>query len=85
MIIFPTKFDHIIITQYSDEGTSQEILLSSRGSKPAHLMEDGIHLSDEDHSGEMHHFNLATIQASTNNFSRENKLGEGGFGPVYKV
>ncbi|XWS12781.1 hypothetical protein CRYUN_Cryun37aG0119700 [Craigia yunnanensis] len=68
-----------------DEGTSQEILLrSSQGSKPAHLMEAGIHLSDEDHSGEMHHFNLATIQAATNNFSRANKLGEGGFGPVYK-
>ncbi|XP_058072802.1 cysteine-rich receptor-like protein kinase 10 [Magnolia sinica] len=28
--------------------------------------------------------NFATIEASTNNFSNENKLGEGGFGPVYK-
>nr|CAD1823689.1 unnamed protein product [Ananas comosus var. bracteatus] len=27
---------------------------------------------------------LATIKAATNNFSEENKLGEGGFGPVYK-
>lgn len=26
-----------------------------------------------------------TLQAATNNFSIENKLGEGGFGPVYKV
>ncbi|XVE87864.1 hypothetical protein DITRI_Ditri19aG0022500 [Diplodiscus trichospermus] len=69
----------------SGEGLSQEILLrSSRGSKPADLMEAGFHLSDDDHSGEMHHFNLATIQAATNNFSWENRLGEGGFGPVYK-
>ena len=30
-------------------------------------------------------FNLATIVAATNNFSSNNKLGEGGFGPVYKV
>ncbi|MBA0691403.1 hypothetical protein Goari_009032 [Gossypium aridum] len=70
------------------EGTSQEILKrSSRGSKAAHLTEESIHLhlSDEDHSGDLHHFNLATIQTATNNFSRENKLGEGGFGPVYKV
>ena len=25
------------------------------------------------------------VMAATNNFSLENKLGEGGFGPVYKV
>ncbi|XVE65724.1 hypothetical protein DITRI_Ditri08aG0022500 [Diplodiscus trichospermus] len=29
-------------------------------------------------------FNLATIVAATNNLSSENRLGEGGFGPVYK-
>ncbi|XP_058071125.1 cysteine-rich receptor-like protein kinase 10 [Magnolia sinica] len=28
--------------------------------------------------------NLAAIQVATDNFSNENKLGEGGFGPVYK-
>nr|CAD1838761.1 unnamed protein product [Ananas comosus var. bracteatus] len=28
---------------------------------------------------------LATIQAATNNFAKDNKLGEGGFGPVYRV
>ena len=30
-------------------------------------------------------FNLATIVTATNNFSSDNKLGEGGFGLVYKV
>ncbi|XP_056686713.1 cysteine-rich receptor-like protein kinase 10 isoform X2 [Spinacia oleracea] len=29
-------------------------------------------------------FDLATLQSATNNFSMENKLGEGGFGSVYK-
>ncbi|XP_024182841.1 cysteine-rich receptor-like protein kinase 7 isoform X1 [Rosa chinensis] len=29
-------------------------------------------------------FSYATIKAATNNFSSQNKLGEGGFGPVYK-
>ena len=30
-------------------------------------------------------FELATIVNATDNFSEENKLGAGGFGPVYKV
>ncbi|XP_057499027.1 cysteine-rich receptor-like protein kinase 10 isoform X3 [Actinidia eriantha] len=30
-------------------------------------------------------YDLATLQAATNNFSEENKIGEGGFGPVYKA
>jgi hypothetical protein len=30
-------------------------------------------------------FDLATIVTATDNFSNYNKLGEGGFGPVYKV
>ncbi|KAH9302194.1 hypothetical protein KI387_013777, partial [Taxus chinensis] len=29
-------------------------------------------------------FNLEKIRAATNNFHEDNKLGEGGFGPVYK-
>ncbi|KAL5700048.1 hypothetical protein ACHQM5_025547 [Ranunculus cassubicifolius] len=29
-------------------------------------------------------YDLLTITTATNNFSKENKLGEGGFGPVYK-
>lgn len=30
-------------------------------------------------------FDLSNIVKATNNFSSGNKLGEGGFGPVYKV
>lgn len=30
-------------------------------------------------------FDLVMITKATNNFSLENKLGEGGFGSVYKV
>lgn len=30
-------------------------------------------------------FSFSTIVIATNNFSEENKLGQGGFGPVYKV
>lgn len=34
---------------------------------------------------ELSSFDLATISDATDNFSLSNKLGEGGFGPVYKV
>lgn len=30
-------------------------------------------------------FDLSIIAEATNNFSSSNKLGQGGFGPVYKV
>jgi hypothetical protein len=30
-------------------------------------------------------FSYETLVAATNNFNVHNKLGEGGFGPVYKV
>lgn len=34
---------------------------------------------------ELPFFDLATVARATDNFSPSNKLGEGGFGPVYKV
>lgn len=30
-------------------------------------------------------YSFSSVAAATNNFSEENKLGQGGFGPVYKV
>jgi hypothetical protein len=30
-------------------------------------------------------FSFVSVSAATNNFSDVNKLGEGGFGPVYKA
>ncbi|KAJ1406732.1 S-locus receptor kinase, C-terminal [Sesbania bispinosa] len=39
---------------------------------------------DEERDFELPFFDLSTIAHATNNFSNGNKLGEGGFGPVYK-
>nr|XP_048337568.1 cysteine-rich receptor-like protein kinase 25 [Ziziphus jujuba var. spinosa] len=40
---------------------------------------------DDDNNGEVKYFSLSTIRAATKSFSDTNKLGEGGFGPVYKI
>jgi len=40
---------------------------------------------DEIISVESLQFNFATIRVATENFSDANKLGQGGFGAVYKV
>lgn len=72
--------------RFSGEGITEEILLRNfKGSNRAELMEGGILVTEGEDSGEMHYIGLTTILAATNNFSNENKLGEGGFGPVYKV
>ncbi len=39
----------------------------------------------EDEDLELPLFDLYSIATATNNFSFTNKIGEGGFGPVYKV
>ncbi|KAJ4867575.1 G-type lectin S-receptor-like serine/threonine-protein kinase [Raphanus sativus] len=48
------------------------------------ILEGGIIDAEVDDQEQMLYLNLLDIMAATNAFSEENKLGEGGFGPVYK-
>jgi hypothetical protein len=43
------------------------------------------HGDDEEMGSVSLPYDLSTLRAATDNFSEEKKLGEGGFGPVYKV
>lgn len=43
------------------------------------------HNADQDEDLELPLFDLPSITAATENFLANNKLGEGGFGPVYRV
>lgn len=51
------------------------------------LFPEPFNISDQDgrRETEIPLFDLSTMNGATDNFSIQNKLGEGGFGPVYKV
>ena len=55
--------------------------VSTEFSGSAELSLEGHELSEP----ELPLFNFDYIAIATDNFSDENKLGQGGFGPVYKV
>jgi len=60
-------------------GIENEDLEASNRSSYAEKLE--VFLKDEHDKV----FSYASIVEATNDFSSENKLGQGGFGPVYKV
>lgn len=65
---------------------SQQFLFrSSEGLPSTELVDTSMLKRDDDNNGEVKYFSLSTIRAATKSFSDTNKLGEGGFGPVYKV
>jgi len=52
----------------------------------AFFMRDNNSIKEEDIGYvEPERLNIEVLRAATNNFSEENKLGEGGFGEVFKV
>ena len=61
----------------------KHILLLSEKMKNKWTIDQNIDGQNEDL--ELLLFSLATIAIATNKFSSNNKLGEGGFGLVYKV
>ncbi|CAJ2654946.1 unnamed protein product [Trifolium pratense] len=48
------------------------------------LIESGRMKEDDGQAVDIPHFHLESILDATNNFASANKLGQGGFGPVYK-
>lgn len=49
------------------------------------LIESGRFKEDDTNGIDIPFFDLESILVATDNFSNANKLGQGGFGPVYKV
>ena len=61
----------------------KHVLLLSEKMKNKGMIDQNIDGQNEDL--ELPFYSLATIAIATNEFSNNNKLGEGGFGLVYKV
>ncbi|CAL5408480.1 unnamed protein product [Camellia sinensis] len=66
----------------ADEEKSQSALLQELANPPSvDINQEGEFVSSQ----ELPFMELATIKAATGNFSNTNKLGQGGFGTVYKL
>ncbi|THG21170.1 hypothetical protein TEA_011504 [Camellia sinensis var. sinensis] len=76
--VWNLKINFLVVA--GKDGISLQVLI-------AILLQSGALLSfgDEMSTVQSLQFDLGTIQVTTNNFSDDNKIGEGGFGSIYKV
>lgn len=86
LFISPLISQHIQFAAEND--AEQEILLcvletEATDSSPTGKLNDVKR--DRKKSHELNFFSFESIVSATNNFAAANKLGEGGFGPVFKV
>lgn len=81
--------DVYVFSLLGSKDTHQNLLLLDLDTNGAEYKKvaqvDNSHGEEKNDKYELPIFSFSSIVASTNNFSMENKLGEGGFGPVYKV
>ncbi|GKV52816.1 hypothetical protein SLEP1_g59376 [Rubroshorea leprosula] len=89
MMIVPTVFSICYIiwkkcTSNGDENISQRTLIRELEGNDAPSISFGKPKGHKKDRNELHVFSFESIVSSTNYFSSANKLGEGGFGPVYK-
>ncbi|GKV43384.1 hypothetical protein SLEP1_g50682 [Rubroshorea leprosula] len=71
-------------TSNGDENINQRTLIKELEGDEAPSISSGKPKSHKKDTNEIHVFSFESIVYATNYFSTANKLGEGGFGPVYK-
>ncbi|KAI3817660.1 hypothetical protein L1987_11456 [Smallanthus sonchifolius] len=73
----------LIVAIYTWRKKKRSSILITKG-KPTQILEEDYTNESQKEPAELPSFSLSKIANSTNNFSINNKLGQGGFGPVYK-
>lgn len=74
---------HVLI---EEKKRQQELLFELGAATKPFVKYSNVKLeNDGKKSNELQLFSFRSIATATNDFSVENKLGQGGFGPVYKV
>jgi len=76
MIIYAVEKRKKRANIFSDIGENTEI---------SDACDEGREQWNDKTGNDTHKFEFITILEATDNFSSTNKIGEGGFGPVYKV
>ena len=80
---------HALINFIFLHHTGEDLLLFDLGTSPkadcAEPAEENQLRKSRENEVKLPLFSFASVSAATDNFSAANKLGEGGFGPIYKV
>jgi hypothetical protein len=67
-------------------GSKRQVALFDDGTNGSQsFLQDSAKLDETRRKSDMQFFDLSTINTATDNFSPSKRLGQGGFGPVYKV
>jgi hypothetical protein len=67
-------------------GSRRQVSLFDDGTNGSQsFLQDSTKLDETRRKSDVQFFDLSTIIAATDNFSPSKMLGQGGFGPVYKV
>ena len=75
-----------MLSQSSEKGRIQRIRGMYDSERQVKDLIDLEELEENDNEGiEVPYYDFETILEATDNFSNANKLGRGGYGPVYKV
>ncbi|KAG7033927.1 Cysteine-rich receptor-like protein kinase 10, partial [Cucurbita argyrosperma subsp. argyrosperma] len=71
---------------HSERDRSEELPLRNRVDQQlVYSLRQQLDASNQDSDGDMPFFSFSSLKTATDDFSDANKLGEGGFGPVYKT